>query len=312
MDDPRGVGPERVALRPLRPPDERGQPLELAVGSHAEDELSVRRLEHAVGNDLRVGVAVALGLLPRQQSRLRHVDQRRQRRGEEVRLDVSSLPGSLPRRERGEDADRRVAAGEEVRNGDADLRRAGVGGPGDRHEPRAGLREQIEPRSERVRSARAVSGDRSRDELRVLPPHRFGGEAELLEASRRKVFDDDVGAAGEDPHGLGSRLRGEVESDRLLVAVDREEVRRHPRGGIVGRAPAAGDVAVLRVLDLDHAGPEVREHHRAEGARQDPREVEDEHARKRRAHQGLSAPRRARGASRARPGRSGRGRAARA
>src|SRR5262249_44079284 len=93
-------------------------------------------------------------------------------------------------------------------------------------------------------------------------------------------------------HRLGPGRRAQVERDRLLVAVDGEVVRGQAGAGVVRRAPAARHVAVLGMLDLDHAGAEVAEHHRAEGAGEDAREVEDEHALERRAH------REARGAGR--------------
>src|SRR3712207_7926572 len=52
----------------------------------------------------------------------------------------------------------------------------------------------------------------------------------------------------------------EVEGDRALVAVDREEVDR--LAVEEGRAPGAGVVPLDRELDLDHVGAEIAEHHR--------------------------------------------------
>src|SRR5262249_48553918 len=104
------------------------------------------------------------------------------------------------------------------------------------------------------------------------------------ESAGREVLDDDVGA-GRDRLDRPSALLGdEVEGDRLLVAIDGQVVRRHPAPRLVGRAPAAGDVAVGRMLDLDDPGTQVRKQHRAERAGQDARQVEDQDAVERSRH----------------------------
>src|SRR5206468_9751111 len=76
---------------------------------------------------------------------------------------------------------------------------------------------------------------------------------------------------------LPAVLRLEVEADRALVAVEREEERRGGRGlgaGVLGRRPAHV-VPHARVLDLEHLRPQVGEEQRAESAGQEAREVED-------------------------------------
>src|SRR5690606_20918960 len=68
----------------------------------------------------------------------------------------------------------------------------------------------------------------------------------------------------------------EVQSQRLLVRVLREEARPHQILVALGNAAElAGQIASLRVLDLDHLSAAEREELGAERAREHVREVED-------------------------------------
>jgi hypothetical protein len=78
----------------------------------------------------------------------------------------------------------------------------------------------------------------------------------------------------------------QVEDHRLLVAVAGQEVRR--LAGVLGAdergSPPAGVVAPARVLDLDHAGAEVAEHHRGVRAGEGAGQVDDDDVRERSRH----------------------------
>src|SRR5439155_19859090 len=96
-------------------------------------------------------------------------------------------------------------------------------------------------------------------------------EPQLRRDAREKILDDDVRA----PRQLEDERRAigflEVHGDAALVAVAGRERRAHP----VTAAQVAQVVATARTFDLDDVGAEVAEEHRAEGTRDDPREIED-------------------------------------
>ena len=73
---------------------------------------------------------------------------------------------------------------------------------------------------------------------------------------------------------LAPRVAAEVERDGLLVAVDRQEIRRLAVGQ-ERRPHDAHRVAAVGILDLDHLGAQVREQHRAVRPREHAGEVED-------------------------------------
>src|SRR3989337_1420068 len=78
--------------------------------------------------------------------------------------------------------------------------------------------------------------------IESYPAHsRLGPEAEVLHGPRLEVFDHHVGLADQRLEDLLAAGMLQVERDRLLVAVDREEVGRRPVGGH-GRRPLAGVV----------------------------------------------------------------------
>lgn len=69
----------------------------------------------------------------------------------------------------------------------------------------------------------------------------------------------------------------EIEGDGFLVAVAGEEVGglRIVFGPDEGRAPGTRIVSPARVLDLDHTGAEVAEHHSRMGSGQRAGEIDD-------------------------------------
>jgi hypothetical protein len=147
------------------------------------------------------------------------------------------------------------------------------------------------PRGERARPRRSP---RSRtDDARVARPQRLIAHAEAVQDAGAEGLQHDVGALGELEERLLARRLLQVEADRALVAVEREEP--HGLRGVLdarrrGHRPA-DVVAHPRVLDLDDVGAVVREQQRAERAGQQPREVQDAHALQREAH-AIADPRR--------------------
>ena len=208
-----------------------------------------------------------------------------------ARVDASSetstrWPGRPPRRARAAPARMpidRVQAGHDVADGDADLGRlaaVGVGVTGDRHQPADRLDDEVVARAGRAAGpVRAVAADREVDEPRVEGPRARRRRTRAARAPPGRRFSTRTSAPARSrrrtsaPSGVL-----QVEADRALVAVDRQEVGRGPRAGRrvadPRRTPAARRVAVGR-LDLDDVGAEVGQEHRRVGAGEDRREVDD-------------------------------------
>ena len=92
----------------------------------------------------------------------------------------------------------------------------------------------------------------------------------------RKFLDGDVGPFTKASHQVSTLGVLQVHRHAALTSVDAHEVRRLPTEE--GRTKAAGVVAALWVLDLDHFGAEIGEVLGREGARQDPGHVDDQKA----------------------------------
>ena len=173
-----------------------------------------------------------------------------ERRHQRAAAEVGDLPGRRHRRPAGRAAQPQQAAAREVVH--------------------------VVPRAVAVGPFLPVAGDRAVDEPGVLLAQALVADAEPVEHAGAERLEQHVVHAHEPQQHLPSRLRLEVEPDRALAAVEREEQRR---GGarlhalVPGRRPA-DVVAEPRVLDLEHVGAVVGEQQRAVAAGQQPRQVQ--------------------------------------
>src|SRR3546814_5526033 len=69
----------------------------------------------------------------------------------------------------------------------------------------------------------------------------------------------DVALARQFAAEITAGIGAQIDRDALLVPVDREEVGA--LASQAGRVPGAAVVAAVRILDLDHLGAEVGQHH---------------------------------------------------
>jgi hypothetical protein len=194
-------------------------------------------------------------------------------------LHVAALAGLLALVERRQHGLRRVHAGEQVHRGHAELQRRLVGLAVQRHQARFALHHEVVARARGLGAGAVVARDRAVDEARVLLAQLLVAQAQLVDAAELEVLDHHVALLRKVARDLLAFGRLQVERDRALVAVDAVEV-----GGLGlahAQAPVARVVAAARVLDLDHLGAHVGQHHAAPGARQDAGQVEDAHAGKR-------------------------------
>src|SRR5439155_9615910 len=163
-------------------------------------------------------------------------------------------------------------AGDEIGDGGTDLDGRPVGEPGDVHDPRLGLHDEVVAGAVRLRPGLPKARDRAVDEPRVAARERSVAEPELVHRPGPEVLDEDVALSDERTEDRLALRRLEIQRDALLVAVDGHEVRR-----LAAREgwPAPRVVALPGLFDLYDLGTHVAQHHRAVRPRGDAREVQD-------------------------------------
>src|SRR5665647_2281285 len=116
---------------------------ELVVGAGSDDDVAIGDREFLVGHDVGMRIADALGDFFRDEIIEpligQHADGRIHQRG----IDVTALAGLLALRQRGQDADHRIAAGEDVGDRHADAGRRPVREAGQVHQAAHALRHEI-------------------------------------------------------------------------------------------------------------------------------------------------------------------------
>src|SRR5436190_14285225 len=137
-----------------------------------------------------------------------------------------------------------------------------------------------------VRPVLPVAGDRAVDEARVLLAQALVAHTEALEHARPEGLEQHVILARQSQEDVAAALLLEVDADRALVAVQREEHRGFGAvlGPLVVRRRPAHVVPHPGVLDLEHLGPEIGQEQRTEPAGQQPRQIEYPDALERQAH----------------------------
>ena len=202
-----------------------------------------------------------------------HADDGREQRG----AHHPAAPGQRPLVQRGEHAVGAVHPGEQVADRDAHAGRLVGRRTGQRHQPGLALGDLVVARAAALGPVVPEPGDREDDQPRVDLVQPLVREAEPVQHAGAEVLHQHVGAGHQPGQELPALLGLQVGGHRLLVAVRREEVRRH---GVVlradeGRPPGAGVVAGGG-LHLDHPRAEVGEHHRGVRTRERTGEVDDD------------------------------------
>ena len=275
VPDALGLGVEAWVGRELGMP-ERGTALgPQRVVRDAQHDERVGGAEHFVGHDRRMGVAatgraragaeVDAGLIGEQRGHdVEHRD-----------LDLLTTTGPGPGEERQHDAMGRRHAGDQIGDRVADFHRRAIRETGEVHDARLGLDHEVVARAVRLGARLAESRHRAVHQARVQTRERTVPETELVHRPRSEVLEQHVALLRQLPEDLAPLRRLEVQGDALLAPVHRHEVRRLAPDE---RRPAARVIALAGLLDLDHLGAHVAEHHRAEGAREDAGEVEHANA----------------------------------
>src|SRR5215211_5496132 len=273
---PVGVGRVALVLGQLGTAYGFAQVGELGVVADGHDEGFIGGVEGLIWNYRGVGIAYQADVLAAHQVLLPAVGEPAEGRLEERNLDARALSGHGAPVEGGQDRIGCEKAAYYVRDGHPDLRRLAIRLARDAHDTTPGLHQEVVAGTILIWSwAEARYG--AVDEARVRLFQRLVAQAELLQGSAPPVLDHDVGPGRQRLDPLQPFLAFEVDPDRTLVAVDGEEIRRLAEfpPASEGRAPVAGVVPPLGVLDLQDVGAQVAEHHRRVRSGQNPREVED-------------------------------------
>jgi hypothetical protein len=198
-------------------------------------------------------------------------------RGQQRGAHHASLAGAVALVEGRDHAVGAVHAGEEVADRHAHTGRLVGGGAGQRHQARLALGDLVVAGAAALRPVVPETADRQHDESGVDLVQALDREAEPVEHAGAEVLDEHVAVAHQPGQCLATVVGLQVERDRLLVAVARQEVGRDR---VVlrpdeGRPPPAGVVTGARGLDLDDAGAHVAEHHPRVRAGEGPGQVDD-------------------------------------
>jgi hypothetical protein len=119
---------------------------------------------------------------------------------------------------------------------------------------------------------RAEAADAGGDEIGLQRSEPRRVEAHLGQDARAEILDEHVAGGDQPGQHRPPLLRPQIERERALVAVEGGEV---PREAVLDDALGAQRVADARRLHLDHLGPHVGQHHRAERPGQNARQVND-------------------------------------
>ncbi len=161
------VAGEAGVVGQLRDAEHLHQLAELAVVAGRHDQVAVGARQRLVGEEARVAVAHPVRHDATGDEGAALVDHARQRRGEQVDLDVLAAPGVPALVEGGQDADGRVHAGHHVEDRDAGAVGVAVGRAGEAHQPRDGLHDEVVARELGALLGAAEPADRGVDHARV-------------------------------------------------------------------------------------------------------------------------------------------------
>ncbi len=135
----------------------------------------------------------------------------------------------------------------------------------------------------RIGAVVAGAANRDVDEARIERPHGALAETDPLHHPRTEVLHENIGAGDQPAQDLRALRLLEIEGDRPLAAVGRNEQGRELAGRVDRLAATPRDVSAER-LNLDDVGALVRQEHGGEWAGHHAREVDHLNAGQRTRH----------------------------
>jgi hypothetical protein len=251
LHDRAEAGPERRRADVLRG--------DVASGHIGHDHADPRPRDDLAAVDQR-----AVGHVFRGDERLQH-----------RHVEVGTLAGLQRADERREDRSERVGGGEHVGGLQIAHPRRRLAVALQVHEPRHRVDDVREGGPVRQRPRLSEAGDRAVHEPGVDRAQRRRIDAEPGRNPGEKIFDRDIGMAGEIVRDRPAVRMRQIDGHALLARVDPDEIRGLVIAVVLElKVPAAHLVAFAGTLDLDHAGAEIREQACAIRPGQHTREVQ--------------------------------------
>ena len=183
-------------------------------------------------------------------------------------LDVLASAGGVALVDGGQDGDGHVHAGAAVADRRPVVGRRAVRKPRHAHGAAHGLRDGLEALEVGVGAVGAEALDGGIDQPRIDFLQLLPAKPHPVERARSEILDQHVGAGDQFAEQLLALVGLEVEGQAALVGVEDEEEQ-------LVIVLGAGDIAAFGLLELDHVGPEKRQHLRARRARLVVRHVDD-------------------------------------
>ena len=271
--EPVGVGAEADVVDQLGEADALAKLCEEPVVRGRDHELAVLRREHLVRRDERKCRAVATRHVSGLERVRQLVADEREPGLEQRYVDLAAAAALRALVQRGDDSERcpdaRAAVDQRRPHPDA----GAVGLARDADDAGERLHERVVPGPVGERTAPTEGADRAVDEALVPGAQHVAAEAEPLRGTRTHRLDEDVGAVDQPQQRLQTLVALDVQCERALRRVRREE--HHAAAVVEPRSPGPGFVSPLRVLDLHDVRPECAEDLGTRRAGERRRQVDD-------------------------------------
>ncbi len=180
--------------------------------------------EHLIRHDVRMLVAQPRRVFTGRQVVHPLVRQPCHVRVQHADIDLLPLPGQVAMPQRRQDADAAVQPGEQVRHRHADLLRQSIRLAGQAHDAAHRLDQAVIARPRRIRPGLAEPGDRAIDQPRKLRVQLLVAQAVFRQRADLEVLHQDVAVGDQLQRDLLAFLLADIQRDRLLVAVDPNEI----------------------------------------------------------------------------------------
>ena len=261
---PGGIGAEPLLGGELADPGGLAEALELGVIGDRDHDVTVGRLEHLVGDDVRVGVAEPRRELAGDQVVHPLIGEPRDLGVQQPEIDVLALAGHRLMAGGGEDRDRGVHPRHDVGDRSADFLGLASRLAGHAHDPAHGLGDDVVPGPGSVRPGLAEAGERAVYQLGEVGFEVLIGKAVFGEGADPEILHQNVAVGDEPPRQVLAVPLRQVDGDGALVAVRAQIIGAFGRivaGGVLeeGRSELARVVADPRTLDLDDFRAQIAE-----------------------------------------------------
>ena len=247
--------------------------LELRIVSDGDDQFAIRGDEGLIGDDVGMGVAVALGNLSGDEVVGTDVGEPGEGGIEQGDVDAVTVADAFAGIEGGENRLVGVHAGSNVADGNSDFHRRAVSFAGDAHDAPHRLNEDVVAGFVSEWTGLAEACDAAEDQPRISSGERFVSKSPAVERSGEKIFDEDIGFVREADNEVAAFVRFEIRHEAAFVAVAAEVVGAFSGGE--GGPPLAGVITGSGAFDFDDVGAEVSQLHRAIRTGEDSGEVEN-------------------------------------